>query len=67
MMQKTDDNPISVELDPESREVSIGVDLDGDRKADIKIDVIIKDQRFWYIVLSICIASAFLSKLGGLW
>ncbi len=67
MMQRPEDNPISVELDPENREVNIGVDLDGDRKADIKIDVIIKDQRFWYIVGGIVIATAFLSKLGGLW
>lgn len=67
MMQRPEDNPISVELDPDNREVNIGVDVDGDRKADIKIALVIKDQRFWYIVMGIGIATAFLSKFGGLW
>lgn len=62
-----DDVPIALEVNHENKEVTIGVDVDGDRKVDINIKLIIKDRRFWYIVTGIGIAATFLSKLGGLW
>jgi hypothetical protein len=62
-----DDVPIALEVDQEKKEVTIGVDVDGDRKVDINIKLIITDRRFWYIVIGVGIAVTFVSKLGGLW
>lgn len=61
------DTPIELEVDQDKKEVTIGVDVDGDRKVDINIKLIITDRRFWYIIIGIGIATTFVSKLGGVW
>ena len=61
------DEPIELEVDQENKEVTIGVDVDGDRKVDINIKLIITDRRFWYIVIGIGIVSSFITKGLGVW
>lgn len=62
-----EDQPLEIEVDQENKEVTIGFDVDGDRKVDINIKLIITDRRFWYIVIGIGIAASFISKGLGVW
>jgi hypothetical protein len=41
---------IIIDANPESGEVSAGIDVDGDMKPDISFKTIIKDKRFWIVV-----------------
>jgi hypothetical protein len=41
---------IIIDANPESGEVAVGVDIDGDNKPDFTFKTIIKDKRFWLVV-----------------
>lgn len=57
---------IIVDGNPDSGEVSAGVDLNGDGKADITLKTVIKDARFWYAVGSVAFIVA-VTKAFGIW